>query len=310
MLEELMTESSLTTYKVKGLTKVTVTFQSGMYFDPMYGWRTERPALIKQEDLLPKKEIDESMAYIIDDQLQKVIDRLKATMEAQREIRNSQYQAMTADNRAAKASDDISYLMNKQAYGDVKNHFSFDENKMSVTVNLRRSYFITNSLNNYEEHRKSIQNLGKYGFCDAAIEMFLDELDKEFTSYICQGLSDQLQGFGYSVSEANSFGRMFNTEYLKVRGSTGSVEGDAQKVLNNLYKKGFPKIDINYGKPGHYGILPPGYNDPRTPPEIIEGYFKMMEIGEAFLAEQERNLPAPLYLGMQGNIQFSKEQSN
>jgi hypothetical protein len=290
---------------LKGFETMTVTFQSGMYFDPMYGWRTDKPVLQKQEEALPVKEIDDSMAYVIDDQLQKVIDRLRVTMDAQREIRNAQHQEMVTGSNTSKASEDISYFMDQQAYGDVKSYIAFDGNKMSVTVNLRHSYYITNSLSNYEEHRKSIENLGKYGFCDEAISMFLDELDKEFVSYICKGLSDQLQGLGYSVSDANRLGRTFNAEYLKVRGSTGSIEGDAQKVLNKLLQNGFPKVDVLYGKPGHYGILPPGYNDPRTPPEIVEGYFKMMEAGEAWQEAQERSLPEPLYVGMKGNIQYN-----
>ena len=287
---------------------MTVTFQSGMYFDPMYGWRSEKPIIKKEEDTLPTVAIDESMAYIVDDHLQEVIDRLKAAMDAQREIRKEQYQAMLSDGNSTIVPDDISYSMDKMVYGDVKNTISFDGNKMTVNVNLRRSYYILNTLSNYEEHRKNILNLKNNGYCDDAINMLLKELDNQFVSYACRGLTDQLQGLGYSESDAKSLATAFNKEYLRIRGSTGSVEGDAQKALNNLNKSGLPKVDIHYGKPGHYGILPPGYNDPRTPPELIEGYFKMMEVGEAWMEEQERRLPAHLTLSTPGTIQYNGEK--
>jgi hypothetical protein len=252
------------------LITVNITFTNGQYFDPKIGWLSEKPKppTPAPEPPLPVSAIDDSMAYVVDEQMQNIIDRFKANREALR-----QKSVVRADESA-----DHHVLLSR------RDGFLIQGNSMSVNVDLSRSYYLSDSVDFYEEKRSEILGMKDAGYCDDAINMLLEELDSQFASHACRGLSEQLQVEGYKENTARDMSLQFNKAYLMVRKTTDL--SSERSVRAALEKMGLSHLDPDFGKRGHYGRA--GRTRHFLFPSAVESHFKSVEMMENWSRNMER----------------------
>ena len=222
---------------------MTVTFQSGQFFHPIYGWFDKEPdfKVSNNRSGMISEPIGEDIAISLDDLPVQFAESLKELI-ARLNDRSQRYAELLEaglidppKNTDPPANTDLSYYMDTRTVGAGYYIFEYKGNSVTAKVNETFSIYDTDKLNKqYETHMQNIMDLKKVGYNDEAIKMLLAALDEEYR---------KAQNTIYKYW--SQFSNMkFASEELAIKFFNGLLEMNAWAEANEPSKVAFSAEDI------------------------------------------------------------------
>jgi len=251
---------------------LTVTFQSGQFFHPYYGWFDKEPYLpnYAHRSGLVNEKIGAEHFIGADHQLydvaqkitQAIIEQSPNSKMAQRLAEYDPTTAVFEESPAAVYEHrDLSYYLDGTTKFAGSYAFVYEGNTMTVQIDFQpHGTDPIDVVAHYEEHRAYIQNLKKQGFHDDTINMLMKALDDAFVNMQSGGFEGRLLDFrsGMSSDQTKGVVKAFYEEYLRVRDSAGSMINAMITAGNALKSKGLfdPRFDVTTPDQVHIASSP------------------------------------------------------
>lgn len=282
---------------MKGLEKMTVTFQNGQFFHPYYGWFDKEPDLpdYMYRSGLVNEKIGEEHRLTPDNPLYEAFNNssgIKALIE--RMEANAEQRAANADPAYVYEPRDLSYYLDGQTKFAGSYSFVYKNNTVSAVVDFQpaRTNNTADTIASYEKERQKILDLKKQGFHDDAVNMLLKALDEAFVNVFDVGLSMQLGEYSKNSDQVQATMKAFFLEYLRVRigADPTPIKTAMTMAANNLINRGQMDHRVNVN-----------ITDPRTlhlPQSLIDQL-------DAAWAVSSANIPKPAPLVLDPNRQSS-----
>jgi len=162
---------------------MTVTFQNGSFFHPLYGWFDKEPDFNvgKNRSGLIHEPIGEDMAISLDDLPVQFAESLKELIARFNESAQKHKALQEAGLIVPQTEPDLSSYMDKRVIGTGGYYFEYDGNTVTATVNANLSSRDPDKVNAmYQTHKQNIMDLKKVGYNDEAIKMLLAALDGKY----------------------------------------------------------------------------------------------------------------------------------
>ncbi len=235
---------------------MTVTFSTGQFFHPIYGWFDKEPdfKIPKNRGWFIYEPIGEEHRIKPGSQMYEFLNNseIYKRFVEQMEERVAQRAAVDPGPAYVYEPRDLSYYLDGSTKyaGSYDYRFVYKDNTVSVEIDFKPDgNDAIDVAAYYERHRAKILDLKKQGFHDDAINMLITELDKKFVNARCVGIELQLQYYSalsYDSNHAREATKALFQEYLRIRYNSGSMENALAIAGENIIRKGLlnSRVDV------------------------------------------------------------------